>query len=506
MAHCDVVFLTGVCHPNSFNRAQGAYRLASIVRDAGYKASVVDGVGTLTSRQIIDLLETVLSNQTKLFCISTTFFSNFSTSLHSDSLVTTNPIPYNMDQWMNIIDLVKRKTSAKIIVGGHKTNEFEQDKHIHTYIDHYVYGYADNAILSLLSHTTKKILNSPIIESDSYFNFETKYNLMDSFLPGESFTVEMQRGCMFKCAFCAYPMNGKQKGTYIKQAKIVVDELMYCYEHFGSTNFILNSDTFNDSIDYLEAFNDELARTNVKFNFGINARLDLFYNDKPLIEVCKSIGVRSALFGLESTNPFSLKEIGKGLPFDKVVATLFACKEIWKDSLRMTGSYIIGLPHDTEYNINKVMDFFSSDDCPLHSIEFDPLYVQNPQLDLNPWKSEYSVNASKHGFTFDDSLLNWSNDKSPYKNFKNCVSKADELVASLPVDRAFTIKSAAYMHLPNNINSNQTANEKFEIIFKFRTYAELNNYYNSQGLSIAQAKKLTANRYYDLFLQNHRNI
>jgi radical SAM superfamily enzyme YgiQ (UPF0313 family) len=258
MAHYDVVFLTGVCHPNSFNRAQGAYRLASIIRDAGYKASVVDGVGTLTSRQIIDLLETVLSYQTKLFCISTTFFSNFSTSLHSDSLVTTNPIPYNMDQWMNIIDLVKRKTSAKIIVGGHKTNEFEQDKHIHTYIDHYVYGYADNAILSLLSHTNKKILNSPIIASDSYFNFETKYNLMDSFLPGESFTVEMQRGCMFKCAFCAYPMNGKQKGTYIKQAKIVVDELMYCYEHFGSTNFILNSDTFNDSIDYLEAFNDEL--------------------------------------------------------------------------------------------------------------------------------------------------------------------------------------------------------------------------------------------------------
>ena len=106
--------------------------------------------------------------------------------------------------------------------------------------------------------------------------------------------------------------------------------------------------------------------------------------------------------------------------FDKVVATLFACKEIWKDSVRMTGSYIIGLPHDTEYNINKVMDFFSADDCPLHSIEFDPLYVQNPQLDLNPWKSEYSVNASKHGFTFDDSLLNWTNEKSPYKNFKNC--------------------------------------------------------------------------------------
>jgi hypothetical protein len=49
-------------------------------------------------------------------------------------------------------------------------------------------------------------------------------------------------------------------------------------------------------------------------------------------------------------------------------------------------SYITSLPHDTEENILKVSEFFSLDNCPLHSIEFDPLYVQNPKLDLNPEK------------------------------------------------------------------------------------------------------------------------
>jgi hypothetical protein len=39
----------------------------------------------------------------------------------------------------------------------------------------------------------------------------------------------------------------------------------------------------------IEAFNNELSKTNIKFNFGINARLDLFYNDLPLIEICQSI-------------------------------------------------------------------------------------------------------------------------------------------------------------------------------------------------------------------------
>jgi hypothetical protein len=127
----------GVCHPNSFNRAQGAYRPASIIRNAGSNVSVVDG-RVIQASQIIDMLDVVLSKNTKLFCISSTFFSNFSTSVHTDSLVTTNPIPYNMDKWISIINLVKRKTNAKIVIGGHKTNEFERDKHIHTYVDHYV--------------------------------------------------------------------------------------------------------------------------------------------------------------------------------------------------------------------------------------------------------------------------------------------------------------------------------------------------------------------------------
>lgn len=506
MAGRDVVFLTGVCHPNSFNRAQGAYRLASVIRDKGYSVSVVDGVGSLKASQIRDMLEIVLSDKTKLFCISTTFFSNFSTSVHTDSLVTTNPVPYDMDDWMAIIVLVKQKTSAKIIVGGHKTNEFERDKHIHSYIDHYVYGYADQTILKLLGESTTKILHSDTITSNDFYNYETRYHHLDSFLPGESFTVEMQRGCMFKCSFCAYPMNGKQKSSYIKDAKKIVQELMYCYDHYGSTNFILNSDTFNDDIYYLEAFNDELTKTNVKFNFGINARLDLFYNDLPLIDVCKSIGVRSVLFGLESTNPFSLKEVGKGLPFDKVVNTLYKCKEVWQDSVRMTGSYIIGLPYDTEENILKVGEFFSRKDCPLHSIEFDPLYVQNPKLDLNPWKSEYSVNAEKHGFKFQDTLLEWSNENTPYKTYQNSVVRAEELISSLPSDKKGTIKSAAYMHLPNNIDSSQSANEKFELIFKHNTYKELNEYYSSIGLTTKIAKLQTANRYYNLFLNNNRSV
>jgi hypothetical protein len=134
------------------------------------------------------------------------------------------------------------------------------------------------------------------------------------------------------------------------------------------------------------------------------------------------------------------------------------------------------------------------------------LYVQNPNLDLNPWKSEYSVNAEKHGFKFEDTLLEWSNENTPYKTYQNSVVRAEELISSLPSDKKGTIKSAAYMHLPNNINSSQSANEKFELIFKYNTYKELNDYYNSISLTTKIAKSLASNRYYNLFLNNNRNV
>lgn len=501
----DVVFLTGVCHPNSFNRAQGAYRLASVLRANGKKVRVIDGVGSLTAEQIRQMVECSVSSKTKLFCISSTFFSNFESSMHSDSLVTTDFLPYKLDEWMSIINQVKKNSTAKIVVGGHKTNEFEKNKASHPYIDHFVYGYADDTILKLYNNQVSGISNmSDIIGSSEFSSFETKYDPKDSFLPGECFTVEMQRGCMFKCAFCAYPMNGKKRGDYVKSANIVVDELKYCYDNFGSTNFILNSDTFNDDIRYLEQFHNALAKTGIKFNFGVNARMDLFYKDPDLISIVKDINVRSALFGLESSNPFALKHIGKGLAFDKIVSTLHECRSVWKDQIRMTGSYIIGLPFDKEENINQVYDFFCSTECPLDGIEFDPLYVQNAAVDTNPWKSEYTINADKHGFKFEEgSLLNWSNSNTPYGTFRNSVERAEQMVKSFPDHKRGTIKSAAYMHLPANISGDMTSFDKFETVFKFSTYRELQSYHKERGTTTNKARLETANRYFDLFMKQN---
>jgi len=125
-------------------------------------------------------------------------------------------------------------------------------------------------------------------------------------------------------------------------------------------------------------------------------------------------------------------------------------------------------------------------------------------LETNLWKSEYTINAEKHGFTYDsDRILDWKNANTPYGSFEASVRRTADMVASLPLSKKGTIKSAAYMHLPNNLDNGEPANSRFESIFKLGTYAELNTFYGLLGTTTKSAKLSTANRYYNLFIKNN---
>ncbi len=506
--NCDsisVLLLTGVSHLVSFNRSQGAYRLASELRSKGVGARVIDGVGSLTLDQLKLMLRAIFdrNQDIKLVGISTSFFANLDTRIHQDTLVTEDYLPYGYDTWISLIEYIKSNTNAKIVVGGHKAHRFETDLAMHPYIDHILYGYSDVSIVELLNHQ-----NSPKVITDLYpkqkFNFSNlvnHYDTRDSFLNGESFTIEMQRGCVYRCKFCAYPLNGKKKSTWMRDIMCLVDELQFCENNFGSKNFILNSDTFNDNYLYLKEFKAELARRNLKYNFAINARIDLF-DEQKMIDLMPEIGVRTVLFGLESSNKNVMHGISKFFDFDKADLLLRKCKKSWSDQIKITGSYILGLPFDTVENIQSISEYFEGSNCPMDSIEFDPLFVTNPAVDKNPWKSEFTINNKKHGFFFKNgSLLEWENQQTPYLNYKNTVSATQHFNTQLSKKKANSIKSAAYTHLPNNFGHSLDARCKFEEVFKCVTYDDykllLKDKYNT---NIEDSKKNTLNAYVEKFL------
>ena len=72
-------------------------------------------------------------------------------------------------------------------------------------------------------------------------------------LPGEGVPVEFARGCIFKCKFCSYPMNGKQNLDFVKDPELLYQELSDNYKNFGIKHYMIVDDTFNDHKEKLES-------------------------------------------------------------------------------------------------------------------------------------------------------------------------------------------------------------------------------------------------------------
>ena len=76
-------------------------------------------------------------------------------------------------------------------------------------------------------------------------NPRTSYEERDFIQKNEVLTIELSRGCMFKCTFCDYAPLGV-KGEHTRDAINFEEELRENYDKWGVTRYILADETCND--------------------------------------------------------------------------------------------------------------------------------------------------------------------------------------------------------------------------------------------------------------------
>jgi len=423
-------------------RPIGIYQLACVLRKNGYSVQVIDSfpwIAYLGLKEVLKIFDKFVDEDTLWIGFGSTWFGKIEEFINrpiaditagtykfSKDSIIKNTLIFNNEEIMMLKDFVyKKNPNTKFVMGGARATMGRRGM-CAPLIDCYIEGYADNTVLEYTRYLEgknpflplkKNPDNSISITHDhkatffDYNNFKFTWDKSDLINPEEMLPIEIARGCIFKCGFCSYPLNGRKKLDYLKNPDILREQFIENYDRFGTTRYFFLDDTFNDSVEKLEILNEHVCKKlPFKIQFQAYMRLDLINAHRETVSLLKEMGVSAAFFGIESLNYEANKTIGKGISLEKILEIGNILKNEW-EGVYLDSQYIIGLPNDGEKEINDWMNIILDDSFPIRSSQLFPLALEKNPKKL--WTSRFEEDPESFGYTFpnDDDPFFWVNNK-----------------------------------------------------------------------------------------------
>lgn len=421
----DVVIIADIYPLNIWTRTVGAFRLASYCRGLGFSVKVLYGLSDFEDHHQRRLLNHYISSDTKLVALSSTFMFQKAKYSGIDSIRNF----YKQELLSNLKELKDVFSHIPFIVGG-ANSQSEEFK----FFDHVAFGFGEEVFYGFLKDPDRLIPMSQVIGDRNYYksgnadfvdSFETLYNESDNIHNGETLTIEVSRGCRFKCKFCSYPLNGRLVNTYLKSTECLKREFLENYQKYQITNYVLADDTFNESEEKLSHFLSTVEALPFKINYTGYLRLDLMAKQEPFWDRLAKSGLRGVFFGIESLNDKAAQCIGKGFGAVNTKNTLMKLKKVWGQEVTTSAGFIVGLPFEDSGTIEAWTSELLSKDFPLDVKSFEPLYI-NSKASLYAWKSQFQMESEKYGYELSekDGAPFWT---SEHFTFNSASELADKL-------------------------------------------------------------------------------
>jgi len=422
----NIVLISDVTDTLLLSKSFGVFKIARELRLAGFEVAVLHHAHIFSYKEIKNCLSHLVNENTLFVGINNMFYLSIDNvsdnELHDGGIMYGEReagalLPHGRSKNKDLINHIKQLNSnCKIVLGG----PMAQDSPVNKDYDYVVIGYADISVVNLANfllgkeklNNSYKSLSGPMIVDDrtapnfDFVNSKMEYKSYDCILPGETLPLEVSRGCIFQCAFCAFPLNGKSKLDFIKLEDSLVEELLNNYKMFNVTRYFLLDDTFNDSVEKVEMMHRISKRLPFKLEYWAYLRLDLLNAHPHTVELLFDSGLRGCQFGVETFNKKTGEAIGKGLAKEKQIALLKQIKARWQDEIMLYGSFIVGAPHETIESLEETFSYLMSEECALDSWQFYPLSLKDIETSQTT-TSRIDKDPNSFGYTIlKDRLVN----------------------------------------------------------------------------------------------------
>ena len=311
--------------------------------------------------------------------------------------------------------------------------------------DYYVTGYGEYGLAELLKHikgapSNVKIMdwhlpgnNSKygqgffddikLIDCDRHHkcypakDLRVKYEERDFIQSTEQLTLELSRGCHFKCKFCAFNAIGL-KGDIDRDFDSYYDELLENYEKWGVTSYSVADETSNDNQHKLEQLGKRSKQLPFKPNLTGFIRCDLMVQRPNEIKLLADMGYWGHYYGLETFNQEAGRTIGKGADPEKLKQGILKAKDIMMSECgryRATNSMIIGLPKETEDTMWAGIDWWK-EHLPEQNMSMHALFIKNvthENVAASEWEKTWRTNGYFDPIEGTDESFGASKDQLP---------------------------------------------------------------------------------------------
>jgi hypothetical protein len=396
-----------------FTRSAGAHSLSSALKEHGYETLVVSYSVAINWEKFKNLIDLSVGENTLVVGFSVSWFDSQSDMFpeHDNwesKSISTNFQRKHIDPYINYIKSVN--PNVKVIVGGFTAHKYINEK----LIDNVFIGYSESQVVDYVNSLSKKglrrifnkIINYDVKAKNYNFNASTiQYSEYDLINPAECMFIEFARGCIFKCSFCSFPLIGSKTIDYLKYKEVVYNELLTNYEKWGITGYFIVDDTFNDSVEKLKIISEVIDELPFKPQFGAYVRIDLLASHPEMAQLIKNIGIKTAMYGLETWNTETAKIIKKGGSHERKIKALKAARECWGDEISVHANLIVGLPNDTTESFEKFFVWYEEEGFKyIDHVAISPLHL-SPNNDQNPYSiylSDIDTNKQEYGYKFNN--------------------------------------------------------------------------------------------------------
>lgn len=342
MLYHGIIFTGQTKSWRTYLKTIGAYRIRTLCAQHGYNIKIVDHAHLLDADKMEQICDFLISNETFFIGGSKTFLTD----------------PEDMKAMEVAFSRIKKKyPKMKFVLGGAGTYKSKIEN---PPWDIQMVGFSDISFIDVLEYLSGKkntlqhqlMFNGQmnVVYSKNYStdfdmdNIGTVWLPEDDIKPTDALPIEISRGCIFKCDFCSYELNGKKKFDYFKTIDSLVSEIQYNKEQFGVSNYVFLDDTYNDSREKLNLIDEVLSQLDFDITFETFIRPELLVAFPETVEQLKQQGLISCTMGIESLHGKTRQAISKKKDYWAIEEKVLELKN--EKNIGVQYTMIAGLPHE----------------------------------------------------------------------------------------------------------------------------------------------------------------